>query len=264
MSDETLLYLYGVVPADSPAPTSDLRGLDGGHVSVLPVDDFAAVVSEVPLRGYDEAMLDARMSDVQWVGERGLAHERVLTWFVDRGPVVPFTPFSLHRSEDAVSERIRERAELLRDALARVRGRREWGVKLWRDEERFAQRLDTESPPLRELSAEMEHASEGRRFLLAKKRDALRGDEARRLAHETARSVFQSLAESAVDSKALQLPPPVGRGVRTLVLHAAFLVGDDAYAAFAQEVQQLAARYTPMGFDWEFTGPWPPYHFTST
>lgn len=263
MSDAALLYLYGVVPADAPAPTAEIHGLEGGRVRLLPVDDLAAVVSELPPQGYDEQTLDARMSDVQWVGERGVAHERVLTWFVDRGPVVPFTPFSLHRGEEAVSQRIRERVTLLRDALGRVRGRREWGVKLWRDEERFAERIDSESPVLRELGAELEQASAGRRFLLMKKRDALRTDEARRMSHGIARAVFAALTASAVGSRALELPPPVGRGPRTLVLHAAFLVSDDEYGAFEQLVQELAAAYTPSGFDWEFTGPWPPYHFTS-
>ncbi len=264
MSDGTLLYLYGVVPAEAPAPTAEVHGLEGAGVRLVQVDDLCAVVSELPLQGYDEQTLDARMSDVQWVGERGLAHERVLTWFVDRGPVVPFTPFSLHRGEEAVSERIRERITLLRDAITRVRGRREWGVKLWRDEERFAEQLDSGSPVLRELGTELERASAGRRFLLVKKRDALRTDEARRISHEAARTVFRALAESAAGSRALELPPPIGRGPRTLVLHAAFLVNDEEYAAFEQRVQQLAGAYTSKGFDWEFTGPWPPYHFTST
>lgn len=263
MSNATLLYLYGVVSAEAPAPTAEVQGLEGASVRLVRVDDLAAVVSELPLEGYDERTLDTRMSDVQWVGERGLAHERVLTWFVDRGPVVPFTPFSLHHGEEAVTERIRERVALLRDALGRVQGRREWGIKLWRDEERFAERLDAESPVLRELGAELEGASAGRRFLLVKKRDALRTDEARRISHETARAVFRALTDCAVGSRALELPPPIARGPRALVLHAAFLVSDEEYGAFEELVQQLATTYTRKGFDWEFTGPWPPYHFTS-
>lgn len=255
-----LTYLYGVVPADAPHPTG-LCGLEGGAVRLVRVGDVAGVVSDVPADAYAEAVLDARLADVAWVGERGLAHEQVLTWFADRGPVVPLAPFSLHAGDERVAERLAGQHDRLRDELVRLRGRREWGVKIWRDERRFAERVDALSAPLRALAAEAQAAAPGRRFLIAKKRDALRADEGRRVSAELVQGALARLRATAEEGKALPLPAAPGARERTLLLHGAFLVADDRFAAFQQDVQALAAGTQGDGFEWEFTGPWPPYHF---
>jgi hypothetical protein len=262
MSAGMLLYAYGVVPTEGARPPASLRGLDDEGVRVVESGDLAAIVSEVTSATYGEEALEAQMADVAWVGARGVAHERVLTWFGDRGPVVPFSPFSLHRDEDALRARLDERRDALRAALERVRGRREWGIRVWRDESRFAEHLDTASESLRQLATEIESASSGRRFLLNRKMAALRDEEARRLSHQAARAIYAQLSEHADESRALPLPAVAGR-TRSLSLHAAFLVSEDGYPTFERAVQELAAKYTAAGFDWEFTGPWPPYHFTS-
>ncbi|HEU4632162.1 MAG TPA: GvpL/GvpF family gas vesicle protein [Gemmatimonadaceae bacterium] len=262
MTDHSLVYLYGVVPAGAPPPPPGLAGLDDGGVRLLPVGDVAAVVSDVDGATYAEDVLDERLRDLAWVGERGLAHERVATWFADRGPIIPFTLFSLHRSEARLRERLAERAPQLRERLERLAGRREWGIKLWRDEARFARQVAGLSAPLQALEAEMATAAPGRRYLLRKKQDALRADESRRVAAEIVRTVYATLAGEAEAARALPLPPAAASGAeRVLVLHAAFLVSEAGFAAFQQRVQALEAAHREAGFTWEFTGPWPPYHF---
>lgn len=264
MTNAALVYLYGVVAAGAPEPPAALSGVDGGAVRLLPAGPIAAVVGDVAAADYAEGVLDVRLRDVEWVGARGVAHERVLTWFADRGPVVPLTLFSLHRSEARLRDRLTEREAHLQSALRRLEGRREWGVKLWRVDAAFAAGVTALSEPLRTLDAELESTTPGRRFLLTRKRDALRADEGRRVSADVVQRVFVALRDAADEARALPIPPPdAASRERALVLHAAFLVSESGFDAFQARLRELAAELQPSGFDWEFTGPWPAYRFVA-
>jgi hypothetical protein len=45
------------------------------------------------------------------------------------------------------------------------------------------------------------------------------------------------------------------------VLNAAFLVSAAGLEAFQRTLTELVGRHGSHGFRFDFTGPWPPYHF---
>src|SRR5690606_14746928 len=184
--DGLLVYLYGIVPADAPDPSDELVGLEGRPVRLLRDGAVAALVSEVPADSYADEPLNAHLDDIGWVGERGLAHERVLDWFAERGPVVPLSLFSLHRDDERVRARLVDEADRVLPLLEALRGRREWRVKLWRRDAVVAENLEELSPTLKALTSEIEGAPPGRRYLLQKKLDAARVDELRRVSERVA------------------------------------------------------------------------------
>lgn len=257
---EKLYYLYGVVPADAEVPDDGVRGIDGRPVELITAGVVAAAVSEVDATRYQDESLNARLSDLSWVGERGLAHEQVLDWFLERGPVVPSSLFSLHRGAERVRERFEPEAERLRGLLERLRGRQEWGVKLWRVEEQLREHIDQLSPTLRALAAEMEAAAPGKRFLLAKKMETARTEELRAVSRRVAHQSYAMLQEAAERATTIPIPPATD-SARALLLHGAFLVPREEFAAFQQRVTRVAHEFGGVGFEVEFTGPWPPYHF---
>jgi hypothetical protein len=256
----TLQYLYGIVPGDAPAPGPSVCGVDDAPLALLRVGELAAVVSPVDASIYAEDTLDEKLADLGWVGRRGLAHERVLTWFVDRVPTVPLRPFSLHHDEDRVVARVRQQEAAFRQALARLADRREWGIKLWRAPA-AADHIAAASDELRELDAEIEAAAAGRRFLLAKKRASRVQEVVRRATSERARSLFSALRAVAEESVSLPIAAGDEQGARFLVLHAAFLVHQDGFSDFQLRVSEQAHQAAAVGFEIEFTGPWPAYHF---
>jgi hypothetical protein len=260
MGDSLLLYLYGIVADDAPDPPAELRGVEAQPVSLLRAGGVAGIVSRVPAAAYREEVLNARLADLAWVGERGLAHERVLSWFADRGAVIPLQPFSLHHDEPRVAQRLRVLAAAAAEALQRLRGRREWGVKLWQTEA-VADHVAALSPALAELDREIAVATPGRRYLLQKRRDSTRSEEVRRIVPALVQQLFQSLGETAEAAARLPIAEPRAAGGTRLVLHAAFLVEEAETRRFRDRVAQLAGEYEPQGFRGELTGPWPPYHF---
>jgi hypothetical protein len=258
---ERLLYLYGIAPDDAADPPAGVRGLEDAPVRLVRAAGLAAVVSEVPAGTYADDVLDARLGDLAWVGERGFAHERVLDWFADRGPVIPLSLFSLHRDEDRLRARLAADAARLRPRLEDLRGRREWGIRLWRREERVDARLDELSPSLHALSAEIAAAPPGRRYLLLKKRDAMRAEELRSISRRMAHQLFERLESAAERARVVPVSAAEPGAARALTLQAAFLVPEEGFAGFQRAVSEAAHELGPVGFEVEFTGPWPPYHF---
>lgn len=256
-----LIYLYGVVPADAPAPPPELRGLEGAPLRLLPSGAVAGVVSEVPEALYGSAALEPRLAELSWVGERAVSHEAVLTWFSDRGAVLPMQPFSLHASEPKLGERLLAAADALSEQLARLAGRRQWGVRLWLDEAVLRPRLHELSERLAALRAEMESAAPGRRFLLAKKLDVVAAEELRSAVARQVRGIFERLRANAAQARALPIPAAAGGEGRALALNAVFLVAEERFEGFQQQVTEEAHAHRPLGFELEFTGPWPAYHF---
>jgi len=48
-----------------------------------------------------------------------------------------------------------------------------------------------------------------------------------------------------------------------MVLNAAFLVADSSLEQFQKTLTTLVERHGPHGLRFDFTGPWPPYHFVN-
>jgi hypothetical protein len=260
--DETLRYLYGIVPASAPLPPAALRGIGDSHVRLIEVGPLAAVVSDVPAANYGESAIAQGLSDVRWAGARAAEHERVLTWFVDHSTVVPSTPFSLHASDDRVRARLGEQGELLEASLRRLAGHQELGIRIWRDEATLAGKLVDLSPTLHALEAERRDAPPGRRYLLGRRIEALRLEEAGRVTADAVAVAFDDLAGAAARARVLPIPPTDREGrSRTLVLDAVFLVDESSGDEFRRIVHRRRDEQSEKGFEWEFTGPWPAYHF---
>jgi hypothetical protein len=257
---DELIYLYAVVPVDTEEPTG-LTGLDDRPVSLLRVGDVAAVVSELAAEEYADEVLDGKLSDLSWVGARGVAHERVLDWFMERGPVVPLSLFSLHRGSERVRERFETESPRIAALLESLRGRREWGIKLWRRDDELRKHIDSLSPTLRAHASELEKASPGKRFLLEKRMETVRTEELRTVARRVAHQSYAMLQEAAERATTVPIPPSTADSGRALILHAAFLVTEEGFPEFQRRVTMLAHEFGGVGFDVEFTGPWPPYNF---
>jgi hypothetical protein len=83
----------------------------------------------------------------------------------------------------------------------------------------------------------------------------------RRIGGEVAREIYQALSARSLAGATDPLPQAGEATAGTAVLNAFFLVGRDALTPFRETLTDLANRYDARGFRFEFTGPWPPYHF---
>ena len=258
-SNATLLWAYAVVLAELDVGTVP-DGVDGGDVRVVREARLGALVSPVDAATY-AAEAEQLVGEVDWIAPRASAHDAVTTWVSDRGGVVPLPMFTLFRDEDGVRAMLRERAEPLRALLAQASRGREYVVRLYRLDDELGTVLAGLSTRVATLERQAAEASPGQRYLLQRKLEAERREEARRVGREVAAEAYDTLAALSLDAVADELPRTDGaRGAA--VLNAAFLVAHERYADFRAAVTALVARHGGRGLRVEFTGPWPPHHFT--
>lgn len=261
---DVIYYVYGVTP-----PALDMReappGIDGAPLGIETEGDLTAIVSPLDPSAYAPGEVEARTSDVDWLGPRAVIHDRVLTWASDQGPVVPFPMFSaMFRDARGVHAMLRDRDGELRDALAIAARGREYGLRIYRDDATLLGAVSTLSPRLAEMERAAATASPGQRYLLERKLEAERKTESRRVSEETAREVYETLSVDAVAARRIPMPRDATERRAALALNAVFLVAPESYTTFRGSLGRLANRLEPSGFRFEFSGPWPPYHFVES
>jgi hypothetical protein len=156
----------------------------------------------------------------------------------------------------------------LREALARVEGCVEMGVKIMRGADERANEDEedasssstspssssTNQPP--SSSPEIEHAvGRGTAFLLAKRREILGGEQTRARAAEVAALLDARVGDVVRESRVALLPS------RGLLVRAAHLVERGRLEEYRGRVRALEAE-CPGALSFLVSGAWPPYSFS--
>jgi hypothetical protein len=260
MSD-VVWYVYGFVRAAT-VVTHAPAGIDGVAVDIEIEGSLGALVSGLPADAYSASAIEQSTADVEWLGPRAIAHDRVLSWASDHGAVIPLPMFTIFSSVHAVRAALRERAETLDATLRRVQGGREYALRVYRADAELRQHAAAFSPRLGEMEESARSASPGQRYLLERKLEVERTNELRVIGQRVAKSVYDALTAHALEAVRSPIPQVSSEATDgVMVLNAAFLVPRDAVLAFQERLTELVAEHGARGFRFDFTGPWPPYHF---
>src|SRR5262249_9275321 len=122
--------------------------------------DLWLVVGEAPLPAFSAAEIERRLSDLAWVSECAVAHERVVAHFAPLAPVVAMKLFTLYQSEERAVADLAGRREEIEAVLDRVAGCAEWGVRV---------HFDGARPAGARANGPEAKPDSGRSFLLQKK-----------------------------------------------------------------------------------------------
>lgn len=261
------LYVYCVGARD------ELARLFGGElpdamegargVVLVEAGDLAAVACAVPLADYGEGALESRLTDAAWTARRALRHEHAVEHFARRATVVPLRFGTIYLRRENVARMLEERSAQLRSALARLEGREEWGLNVYVERARLREQVASLSERLREMEDAAAASPPGRAYLLRKKVDAMRDEETRAETRRAAAVIEDELASACDGVARLRLHKDEAGEQGELAARLAFLVRREGFGEFRAAAEQLAERYTPLGFGFELTGPWPAYNFAA-
>jgi len=255
-------YVYGIVPAGASLAHGP-EGLDDARLELCTEDHVSAVVSRLDGAQYAPSEIERATENVEWLAPRAVAHDRVLTWLSDRGPVIPFPIFSMFSGEQAVRTMLSERQRELGAMLHRVGECREYALRVYRIDAELATIATELSPRLAELQTAASAASPGQRYLLERKLDTERKNELHGIGARIARDVVNALRPSAVETAETRVTQRTARpgAEGMLILDVAFLVSPTRLKEFQSALTELVKQHGTRGFRFDFTGPWPPYHF---
>jgi hypothetical protein len=277
MSADTGVWTYAITEhrhLSGPGGAVDLSWLTGvGEAQVRTVTGsrLTVLVSDVSLAEYGEAALRENLENLDWLDRVAREHHCVIDAAARLFPLLPVRLATVYRGDAAVCAALADRGGQLLDALRRVGGRVEWGVKAYPAPE----------PNAAPEPEKAEGASAARKLVAAgtgADRDAGPGSgaglaylkrrraqltavrESRVAAVNAAQAVHADLTAKAA---ATRLHPPQSvqlSGVqRPMLLNAAYLLDADDSVTFTAAVAGQATAHPELRV--ELTGPWPPYSF---
>src|SRR5215207_8542101 len=240
-------YVYCVGESDALAPLFG-EALpdaieDASPLEAVEAEGLAAVVSAIPLEVYGEGALAERLSDAAWTATRALRHERVAEHFARRTAVVPLRFGAIYLRREGVASMVEERASQFRQVLARLEGREEWGLNVYVERARLREEVTRLSARLRGMSERADASTPGQSYLLRKKVEGLRDEEARAETRRVAREVEETLAAACDGAARLRVLKDEATEQGELAARLAFLVASDAFGDFRAAAELLADHH---------------------
>lgn len=260
------LYLYCIAET-GPAASITAESLppaieESSPLELITVNDLVAVASRVPLSMYGEDRLNENLTDASWTALRAMRHQRVVEHFAKRTGVVPLRFGTVYLASAGVEEMLASKATDLQEIIERIRGCEEWGVNVFSDRQKLLDAVAELSPKLRDLSEQAQKSSPGQAYLLKKKVESLRTDEARVELARIIDDIEAKLSGTTKGAKRLRMLKVEATETGDLKAKFAFLVEQASFDSFRSEAERVAQDLNKAGIRLELTGPWPAYNFT--
>jgi hypothetical protein len=251
---ETGIYVYAVSRGLPDQAMEGISGVGGAPVRTVGHSGLTALVSTVGLAEFGEEALQRNLEDLGWLEATARAHHAVVDSAADFAVTLPLRLVTVYRSDERVREVLRERSEEFTEALDRITGRTEWGVKGYADPAEFRSSGAT--------GDDAAAGSPGTAYLLRRRAEQDTEEQARQRATACADRIDTELRDIAATSR-LHAPqdPQLSGHAGWMILNAAYLVDDARAEDFRTAVTRLAGLHP--GLRLQLTGPWAPYSFAT-
>jgi gas vesicle protein GvpL/GvpF len=262
-SGAKVIYLYGLTMA--PGPSAErfrkLEAVDGSAgVEAFPCGDLVCWISRVPRTDFADD-LSKNMQDLDWLAAATVRHQRAISVIAETADILPARFGIEFLNEKSLRAHIDSRRAALQDDLKRIRGREEWGVKV------FALPV-VPPPPLNQLATKRlakkqlvnKKIPSGREYLEAKSALSRRAADGRAAPDDPevlafARSL-QSISDDVADGGKF------AGARRDLQFHKTLLLKRSDRPKLERLVRSYSKKWKDLRRI-ECTGPWPPFSFVS-
>jgi hypothetical protein len=258
-------YVYCVGERDALARAVKARLPDAiesdYRLEMIGANDLAAIASAVPLRDYGQARLQALLNDAAWTAVRAMRHEKVIEHFAARASVIPLRFGTIYLERAGIERMLDEKQTELSSIIKRLGGRDEWGVNIYFARARLIEAVSSLSPRLREMGERAASLTPGQGYLVRKKIEAMRADEARIETRRVTSEIELRLGRVSEAAVRLRVLKDEASEYGEVAAKLAFLVERKRLEEFRAVAEAAAREYEEAGFKLEMTGPWPAYNF---
>ena len=262
---ELAYYVYCIAESAAAAqlPVESLPAAieDDSKLEWISVNTLAALASKVPRATYSEENLAEQLTDATWTAIRAMRHETVVEFVAKRATVIPLRFGTIYLERSGVEQMLTEKSRELESIIEQLRGREEWGVNVYNDRAVLLSSITSVSPVLRDLVQKAEQAPPGQSYLMQKKIEALKVDEARAAVNRIVDQIEQTLKSQTDDARRLRVLKVETTDHGELKAKFAFLVKRSTFEEFRDAAERLAQEHQSAGVRLELTGPWPVYNF---
>lgn len=244
-----------------------IDGIDGGKIFAIPYKDLEAVVSEVSLEEFGSEEIQRKaQEDLGWIKEKAQLHAEALEEAMKKGDeilsIIPMKFGTIFKTKERLAQTLKKYYSKFKKTLESLAGKQEWSVKAYLNRKAFEEEVKKVSPVVREKEKEITSMPEGAAYFAQKQIDQAASKEADRALQNYTENFFETLKKYAeAETKGKILEKELTGKSLPMFLNAIFLVSEEKLEDFIKEIDKLSKDYKPKGFDFEYSGPWPPYNF---
>ena len=263
------LYLYCIREYRG-TPPAPLKGIDGeGEVFALPFGGLEAIVSEVSLETFASEEILRKTQELTWIKEKALVHARIIQEAMNQDTIncalIPMKFGTLFKDAEGLKQALEEHYPRVMEVLERVRGKQEWAVKVYLEDRKvFEEQVKEKSDFVKEKQREIASLPEGMAYFAEEELQTLLSKEIDQELAEISNSLHESLEKKADSSSRCKLLGKefTGRSA-PMILNGTYLIPEQRIGDFKKGVETLNIQMKGQGLSLEYSGPWPPYNFTT-
>ena len=245
-----ILYVYAIGRAGHPLP-ADIAAVESGAL--------AAFYSLVDYIDYNQAVIDARSKDVEWLGAIGYRHQSVMTELMRGGTIIPLRAFTLFANEERLRAHLDAERDKFDEILTRLDGKQEWTLRIEFEPARWNEALTSRVDSLRTMMSDIGAAAPGRAFLLKKKLE----DERKKASRDAELQVVAEIEKAVLDKLRCETVAESREARDGAFPQINVLLNRDEESILQELYHDLSSRYASEGITLAISGPWPPYTFAS-
>ncbi|GEK58541.1 hypothetical protein CHL76_08055 [Marinococcus halophilus] len=263
-----LLYLYALIPTSEyeEAPMEPMEGMEpGNNISFIEHGSITAVVTHVPEEEFSQEKLQKNVEKMEWLQAKAFHHHETMNQLHDRYTTIPLKFGTIFEQEANLAEMIEKYHESVTAQLSYLKGKEEWNVKTYADQQLFTEAVVQNSEEIQAKEAELEAMPAGRRFFEKKKMDQFIEAQADEQIEKHCQSFHDELAARSEGTEIKKnWEKRVTDREKEMAWNAVYLIHSEDREAFIQliEKRQEKEEAEETGMDLECTGPWPAFHFS--
>ncbi|MCA0987087.1 GvpL/GvpF family gas vesicle protein [Guptibacillus algicola] len=263
MSD--LLYLYSLIPTnESNTPLPSLQGFDDkSELYMVSIgDDVTAIVCDVATS--EETIKEKIDQDVEWLQEKAFHHHERVLQLSKLYTLIPLKFCTLYKSEASLRDTVESNYEKLKETFSLIEGKEEWNVKIYCDDEALRKQVSENNTAIQAKREEIEELSPGKKFFERKKMDHYIDQELENEKTSFCEGIHDALnAYSVLGNIKKNWKKDVTGRKENMAWNSVFLLPQHEVEAFITKFKEYEEKFTDSGWQFEASGPWPAYHFSS-
>jgi len=265
---DNLIYLYGIIPESEAADHSLDKMKDfeeTGFLQMLPVDDVIAITCLLDASKYtEESIQDKIDNDMEWLQEKAFHHHETVMNLSKLFTVIPLKFCTLYKNEDSLRTSILENEEKMLRTLESIAGKEEWNLKVYCDDQLLKEQFSENNPAAEAKRAEISELSKGRQFFEKKKLDKWMETEIEAEKDTVSEAIHRELCDLSTCGHVKKTWSKDVTGKKDpMTWNSVYLMEVEKVEQFLERIQQYQKDMKAAGWQFEASGPWPAYHFSS-
>ena len=263
-----LIYLYGLIPTKEETNLSfpSLKGFDGiGELYTIPIGSITAIVCNLDAEEYSENRIKELINnDIEWLQEKAFHHHETVMMLSKACTLIPLKFCTLYKNRESLETAVQSNDSKMMSTFALINGNEEWNLKIYCDDHLLKDQVSQSHPVIEAKREEISKLPKGKQFFEKKKLDKLINNELEEEKNKVSERIHLELKRFALKGNVKRTWSSDVTGRKdNMTWNSVYLISKSEVEHFLKQIQKYEKDMKEIGWQFEATGPWPAYHFSS-